>query len=226
MRDGNGRTARMLYEYIIRRHLGDDSRFRNIPMTTREDGEPTLHWVFQDINGEIQSRDYPNIPGLDGSLLSEKLVDFNIDRIMNDQILVRFTRNIRSLIDNIPVYMNLNSSQEAIKIVAEIKDELNQLDRNVTYFDFENLISRYGRQLLKFRNSDDIVSFSSDAIPYSQGLDSSELTYDAVFDTLGPDGNLMQIGLFIANSHIKLVEIRPAQNSYRVLAIIDGVENI
>jgi len=100
MRDGNGRTARMLYNYIVSKHLGVQSRYRNIPMGVRHWGEPTLHPDLMEFNALLTERDYPGITGLTGVELESRLRGQTIDNMMADPLMRDFAHKIQDMIDN------------------------------------------------------------------------------------------------------------------------------
>lgn len=95
MRDGNGRTSRMLYEYIVVKHLGPESRYRRIPMDKRSGEEPTMHGTLQDYNGDFQ-RKYL----LEDDLLSRRLQEQTFDEMLTD--FEAFGRQIQYLVDQVP----------------------------------------------------------------------------------------------------------------------------
>jgi hypothetical protein len=100
MRDGNGRTARMLYNYIVSKHLGAESRYRNIPMGVRSWGESTLHPDLMEFNGLLTARDYPGMTGVTGMDLEPRLRGQKMDNMMADPIMRDFAHKIQDMIDN------------------------------------------------------------------------------------------------------------------------------
>lgn len=94
MRDGNGRTSRMLYEYIVIKHLGPENRYRRIPMDKRP-GEPTMDGTLQDYNHKF-SQDYL----LEADLLSRRLQEQTFDEMLAG--FEDFGRQIQHLVDQPP----------------------------------------------------------------------------------------------------------------------------
>lgn len=102
MRDGNGRTARMLYEYIVVKHLGHESKYRRIPTGFHGDGEPTLHARLMDYNGKLTTRDYPGWgSSLDGKKLDETLRVETLKDVLDDSLMKEFAQTVTSIIDSL-----------------------------------------------------------------------------------------------------------------------------
>lgn len=58
MMDGNGRTARSLYEYIITKHVGPESRYRHLPVQDTGDNKDTLSYEIKRFHGQIRKNEY------------------------------------------------------------------------------------------------------------------------------------------------------------------------
>ncbi len=107
MRDGNGRTSRTLYEYYIVKFLGPTSKYRRLPMTQRDNGEPTLHDELHQMNGKLQKTLYENKPygrleGLYGDQLSKKIDAISLAELNADPLYKEFFAKYNTLMASSP----------------------------------------------------------------------------------------------------------------------------
>ena len=85
----------VLYMNIICQIFRDPtSKYRRLPMTQRDNGEPTLHDELHQMNGKLQKTLYENKPygrleGLYGDQLSKKSMQLASLNLM----LIRYTKN-------------------------------------------------------------------------------------------------------------------------------------
>jgi hypothetical protein len=99
MRDGNGRTGRFLYEYIITKHLGALSNYRQIPLGERRGGEPTLDLRLMALQVEISKKNYPTQEEqVSGIRLLEKLDRETPGEIFNDKMFIKFAEMIKDIL--------------------------------------------------------------------------------------------------------------------------------
>lgn len=107
MRDGNGRTGRALYEYYIVKFLGPESRYRKLPMETRDDGESSLHGDLHGMNDKLSKTLYEGKPlgrleGLFGNQLAQKIDTTDLARITSDPLYEEFFANYNRLMASSP----------------------------------------------------------------------------------------------------------------------------
>jgi hypothetical protein len=99
MRDGNGRTSRMLYEHFVTKHLGPNSKYRKMPMAPREGGEPTMHPLLSAYNEAMSRRDFASAPSSEGVVLMHKLRTQTLGDVLNDPLFQQFGQQVQVLVD-------------------------------------------------------------------------------------------------------------------------------
>jgi len=88
MFDGNGRTSRMLFEYIVASNLGIDSPYRTLPMELNDQGEPTIHSFLNNINSQYQRTHYSTTSATGSSqALREKIEAESFEDMLGDELL-------------------------------------------------------------------------------------------------------------------------------------------
>lgn len=107
MRDGNGRTGRILYEYYIVKFLGPMSKYRKLPMEHRDNGESTLHSELHKMNDKLSKTLYESKPlgrweGLTGVQLSKKIDATKLAELNSDSLHEEFFAKYDTLMRSSP----------------------------------------------------------------------------------------------------------------------------
>jgi|GEM_PF-4555283 len=107
MRDGNGRTSRSLYEYVITKFLGPQNKYRQLPTEYSEyTKEPTMVAELIEFNARIAQRDYinPSQSPLEMQNTAERKLDFKLRshglaEVLGDTLISDFAERVIAMID-------------------------------------------------------------------------------------------------------------------------------
>ena len=101
MRDGNGRTSRLLYSYVVGRHLGLDSPYLTLPMTVRtkgsEKGAETLDPDIVSVNRDAKVNYGQLMEDMFfGHKLQAHIKNMNLETLMSDPFMIRYRKLVFS----------------------------------------------------------------------------------------------------------------------------------
>jgi hypothetical protein len=104
MADGNGRTSRILYSYVIAKYLGMDSKYLTLPMTSRqtgsEAGSETSDYDLQEIM-RLYKIPYGGIfSQVSGTALKDHINSMDFQKLREDELMRQYQEIVFNKINN------------------------------------------------------------------------------------------------------------------------------